>query len=226
MVGVTAIVGSKTQYAYETLRDRIVEGRYGPGARLVFDRIARELGISPVPVREAVRRLQAEGWVVFEPNVGAQVADIDPSAYRHTMEALALLEGHAVSQARLSRSMLDRAAHLNDLMAASLVEFDPLGFTRLNREFHLLLCDASPNPRLRELIHKEWARLDMTRRTTFSLVPGRARESVAEHAELLRLLRAEAPAEAVERFAREHKLNTLRAVDTRSPAPLSGEFPT
>ncbi|WP_121007479.1 GntR family transcriptional regulator [Saccharothrix australiensis] len=222
----TAIVGSKTQYAYETLRDRIVEGRYGPGARLVFDRIARELGVSPVPVREAVRRLQAEGWVVFEPNVGAQVADIDPDAYRHTMETLALLEGHAVAHARLSAAQLDRAAHLNDLMAASLVEFDPLGFTRLNREFHLLLCDGSPNPRLRELIGKEWARLDMSRRTTFSLVPGRARESVAEHAELLRLLRAEAPAEDVERFAREHKLNTLRAVDERSPAPLSVEFPT
>ncbi|WP_433273546.1 GntR family transcriptional regulator [Actinosynnema sp. CS-041913] len=222
----TAPAKSKTQYAYETLRDRIVEGRYGPGARLVFDRIAKELGVSPVPVREAVRRLQAEGWVVFEPNVGAQVADIDPAAYRHTMETLALLEGHAVAHARLSKSQLDRAAHLNDLMAASLVEFDPLGFTRLNREFHLLLCDASPNPRLRELIDKEWARLDMSRRTTFSLVPGRAHESVAEHAELLRLLRAKAPAEVVERYAREHKLNTLRAVDGRSPAPLSGEFPT
>ncbi|MEU4805299.1 GntR family transcriptional regulator [Actinosynnema sp. NPDC023587] len=222
----TAPVRSKTQYAYETLRDRIAEGRYGPGVRLVFDRIARELGISPVPVREAVRRLQAEGWVVFEQNVGAQVAEFDPDGYRHTMEALALLEGRAVATARITRALLDRAAHLNDLMAASLVEFDPLGFTRLNREFHLLLCGATPNPRLRELVDKEWSRLDMTRRTTFSLVPGRAHESVAEHAELLRLLRAEAPAEVVERFAREHKLNTLRAVDTRSPAPLSGEFPT
>ncbi|MEJ2859306.1 MULTISPECIES: GntR family transcriptional regulator [unclassified Saccharothrix] len=219
----TAPAKSKTQYAYETLRDRIVGGRYGPGARLVFDRIARELGVSPVPVREAVRRLQAEGWVVFEPNVGAQVAEFDPDGYRHSMEALALLEGHAVASAALSRRLLDRAAHLNDLMAASLVEFDPLGFTRLNREFHLLLCGECPNPRLRDLITTEWARLDLSRRTTFALVPGRAHESVAEHAELLRLLRAGAPADQVERFARDHKLNTLRAV---TAAGVPKEFPT
>ncbi|MFD0201632.1 MULTISPECIES: GntR family transcriptional regulator [Saccharothrix] len=217
---------SKTQYAYDTLRARIVAGTYGPGARLVFDRLARELGVSPVPVREAVRRLQAEGWVVFEPNVGAQVAGIDQDEFRHTMEALALLEGHAVATGRMTADRLDRAERLNDLMAASLDGFDPLGFTRLNREFHLLLCDATPNPRLRELIGKEWARLDHSRRTTFSLVPGRARQSVAEHADLLRLLRAGAPADVVEAFAREHKLTTLRAVDARSAAPLPVELPT
>ncbi|GAA3853175.1 GntR family transcriptional regulator [Saccharothrix violaceirubra] len=214
---------SKTQYAYEVLRDRIVGGRYGPGSRLVFDRIARELGVSPVPVREAVRRLQAEGWVVFEPNVGAQVADFAQDEYRHTMEALALLEGHAVATARLTNAILDRAELLNAMMRETLAVFDPLGFTRLNREFHLLLCDRSPNPRLRDLITKEWARLDLSRRSTFSLVPGRARESVEEHDELLRLLRAGAPAEVVERFARDHKLNTLRAVDSKSAAPLPGE---
>ncbi|MFD7657792.1 GntR family transcriptional regulator [Actinosynnema sp. NPDC059797] len=222
----SAPVRSKTQYAYEVLRDRIADGEYGPGARLVFDRLARELGVSPVPVREAVRRLQAEGWVVFEPNVGAQVAGIDPDEYRHGMEALALLEGHAVAHGRMTAGRLDRAEELNEAMRASLDRFDPLGFTRLNREFHLLLCAASPNPRLRELVAAEWARLDRSRRTTFNLVPGRAHESVAEHAELVRLLRAGAPADTVERFAREHKLTTLRAVDARSAAPLPGEFPS
>ncbi|MEU5696460.1 GntR family transcriptional regulator [Actinosynnema sp. NPDC020468] len=221
-----APVRSKTQYAYDTLKERIVEGRYGPGARLVFDRIARELGVSPVPVREAVRRLQAEGWVVFEPNVGAQVADFAHDDYRHCMEALALLEGHAVATAVITDQVLNRAEHLNALMRESLERFDPLGFTRLNREFHLLLCGACPNPRLRELITIEWSRLDFTRRTTFSIVPGRAEESVAEHSELLRLLRAGAPAEVVERHARDHKLNTLRAVDSKSVAPLPGEFPS
>ncbi|SES38988.1 GntR family transcriptional regulator [Actinokineospora terrae] len=203
---------SKTQYAYETLKQRIVDGWYGPGTRLVFDRIARDLGVSAVPVREAVRRLEAEGWVVFERNVGAQVAGVDPDQYRHAMHTLALLEGHAMATARLTPAALSRAATLNERMRATLAAFDPLGFTRLNREFHLLLCGGCPNPHLRDLVTREWNLLDVLRRSTFALVPGRARESVEEHDELLRLLRTGAPAAEVEAFARQHKLNTVSAV--------------
>ncbi|KAA2267145.1 GntR family transcriptional regulator [Solihabitans fulvus] len=205
---------SKAQYAYETIRQRIVSGHYGPGSRLVFDQLARDLKISPVPIREAVRQLEAQGWVVFERNIGAQVAAIDPGEYRHSMETLALLEGYAVGSAvgRIETATLDRAAELNRRMRASLEQFDPLGFTRLNREFHLLLCAACPNPHVRGLIDREWGRLDLMRRSTFSLVPGRASESVREHDELLLLLRTGEPAAVVEEFARRHKLTTVRAL--------------
>ena len=65
---------SKSQLAYRFLRERIDDGRYVPGYRLVLGQIAGELDVSVVPVREAIRRLVAEGLVTFQRIVGAQVA--------------------------------------------------------------------------------------------------------------------------------------------------------
>lgn len=206
---------SKEQRAYETIKERIVDGTYGPGVRLVLDQLARDLEVSAVPIREAVRRLEAEGWVTFQRNVGAQVATIDTDQYREAMESLALLEGYATAAAvpHLDAATLTRARGINDRLRDSLASFDPLGFTRLNHEFHELICGRCPNTHLRGLLEREWQRLNPLRRTTFSLVPGRAHESVDEHDTLLRLIGSNAEPATVESFARQHKLNTLQAVE-------------
>jgi len=68
---------SKHEHAYTVIRQRILNGTYQPGHRLVIGTVAGELGISAVPVREAIRRLEAEGRVVYRHNVGARVAPVD-----------------------------------------------------------------------------------------------------------------------------------------------------
>ena len=68
---------SKHQRAYAVIRQRILDGVYQPGHRLVIDALATEFGVSPVPVREAIRRLEAEGRIVYRHNAGARVAPID-----------------------------------------------------------------------------------------------------------------------------------------------------
>ncbi|EIV92875.1 GntR family transcriptional regulator [Frankia sp. QA3] len=212
--------GSKADNAYETIKARIEGGQYGPGHRLVFDQLARELSVSPVPVREAVRRLEAEGYVTFQRNVGATVATVDSDQYVFTMQVLGLLEGAATAMAApvLSPADLERARELNNQMRESLAQFDPVGFTRLNREFHEVLCRRCPNPQLRSLVEREWSRLDVIRRTTFGIVPGRATRSVLEHEHLVRLIEAGASAGEIERVAREHKLATLRAFQDATAA--------
>ncbi len=72
---------SKHERAYQLIRSRILDGSYAPGERLVIDALAGEFGISPVPVREAIRRLEAEGRIVYRYNSGARVALTD--ARRH-----------------------------------------------------------------------------------------------------------------------------------------------
>ena len=99
---------SKSQLAYEHLRERITRGAYGPGYRLVLDQLARELRMSVVPVREAIRRLEAEGVVTFERNVGARVAAIDPVDYQDACQALAIVEGGAVALAQPHLAAADR----------------------------------------------------------------------------------------------------------------------
>jgi DNA-binding GntR family transcriptional regulator len=204
---------SKSERAYSVLKARILDGSYGPGHRIVLGQLAKELSVSAVPVREAVRRLEAEGYVDFVRNVGAQVVGIDAGEYAHAMQTLAILEGAATALAatHLSEHELAAATELNERMKASLRDFDPVSFTARNHEFHELLCGRCPNPQLRDLVHKAWSRLALIRRTTFSLVPGRAARSVAEHEQLLTLIRDGAPAEEIEMCARRHKLATLDA---------------
>ena len=195
---------SKSQLAYQFVKARISDGTYTPGYRLVLGQIAAELGISVVPVREAIRRLEAEGLVTFERNVGAQVAMLDPGEYETTMQTLSLVEGFAtaISLPFITADALHRAADLNDEMAQSLRHFDPAAFTRLNLEFHSLLFENCPNPHVLDLV---------LRASTFSFVPGRAHESVSEHAAILRLIEGHADPLEVELAARNHRLATLNA---------------
>ena len=208
---------SKSERAYDVIKARIVDGSYSPGYRLVLDQLARELRVSPVPIREAVRRLEAEQFVQFERNVGARVTGINPTEYRHAMQTLAIVEGAATGLAAplLSAAELAEAAEVNDRMCASLRDFDPHTFTALNREFHRLLCAPCPNPQLAELVSRGWSRLASIRDTSFTHIPGRATESVDEHDGLLRLIKTGAPGAEVEAAAREHRLGTLRAFLTR-----------
>jgi DNA-binding GntR family transcriptional regulator len=82
---------NKQERTYEILRDRIHNGAYPPMARLNIDALAREFGVSPIPVREALRRLEAQGWVQFKPNAGAIVSPVDATSWEQAMVALAIL---------------------------------------------------------------------------------------------------------------------------------------
>lgn len=204
---------SKSQRAHDWLQERIATREYAPGYRLVLATIAAELDMSVVPVREAIRRLEAQGLVTFERNVGAHVAMIDDSQYRHSMATLAVLEGAATAAAapHLTEADLRRAREVNDRLVRCLDDFDPHTFTALNQEFHAVLFAPCPNPRLLELVTAEWARLGRLRDSTFTFVPGRAQESVREHEDILGLVEAGAPPAAVERAARLHRSGTLTA---------------
>ncbi len=204
---------SKSQQAYAWIKDRIRRQEFTPGYRLVLGALAADLDMSVVPVREAIRQLEAEGLVTFERNVGARVSMVDDAQYRFSMQALALLEGAAtaLSSRALDADDIARARAVNDRMAESLTHFDPRAFTALNHEFHEVLFGRCANTRLLELVRAEWARLGHLRDSTFSFVPGRAAESVREHEELLQLLAAGASPDEIERSARRHRSATLDA---------------
>ncbi|GAA2173838.1 GntR family transcriptional regulator [Arthrobacter parietis] len=212
--------GSKSEQAYISIKARIVEGTFSPGYRLVLAKIAEDLGFSVVPVREAIRRLEAEGLVKFERNVGATVSGIDPTEYLYTMQTLSIVEGAATA---LSAPLIDsaavaRARAVNKEMHDCLDHFDPVRFTRLNQDFHSVLFEHCPNPHILDLVHRGWNRLATLRSSTFRFVPGRARESVSEHEDLLQLIESDADADTIERAARRHRSATLDAYLAQAPA--------
>ncbi|GAB3284198.1 GntR family transcriptional regulator [Sinomonas notoginsengisoli] len=213
---------SKSELAYEWLHEQIVSGGLAPGARLVLSQVADKLDVSVVPVREAVRRLEAEGLVTFEKNIGATVAGIDPTEYLYTMQTLSLVEGAATALSAPAVTAADIAAarevneRMREFLAAGSghsdpLHFDPVGFTALNREFHSVLFERCPNPHILDLVHRGWNRLNALRGSTFSYVPERASQSIEEHEGLLDLIEHGAPTSEIELAARRHRSATLTA---------------
>ena len=214
MTGADAPAVSKVDRAHELIRRRITDGAYTPGYRLVLGTIARELGVSTVPVREAVRRLEAEGLVEVVRNVGATVRGLDPVEYRWTVETLAVVEAAAtgMAAAHLDGAARAEARRLNDAMRAGLADLDPQRHAQLNEQFHRVLAAPCPNPHLLDLVDRGWARVSALRSSVFSFVPERAAQSVREHADLLDLIERGAPAAEIDAAARTHRAATLHAV--------------
>src|SRR5215469_1479432 len=181
-------------------------------ARLNIDALSRELGVSPIPVREALRRLEAEGWVRFQPNVGAIVAPVDGTTWEQEMMAAAILEGAATADAaaRLRPSDMARLRRVAAEMEMVAAAGDPLRFSTLNRRLHAAIVARCANAYLVELLEQTNTRLDRVRSTMFAYLPERAARAAAEHARLLDLLESGDTAE-IERYARWHKLQTVEA---------------
>lgn len=205
---------SKADQAHQHVLEGITTGRYHAGDRLVLSTIATELGMSVVPVREAIRRLQTDQLVHFERNVGATVTGIDPVEYHHTMETLALVEGYSTAQCAplVTAETLQRARSINEQMRQLVdSDFSPEQFTELNEQFHSALFEHHQNAHILDLVHRGWNRLAALRSSTFSFVPSRAVTSVAEHDALLDLIAEDAEFSVIEAAARNHRLNTLNA---------------
>ncbi|MDO5697578.1 MAG: GntR family transcriptional regulator [Dermatophilus congolensis] len=216
---------NKAQRVYRMLREAIIAGEYSPGYRLVLSRLAEDFAVSPVPVREAVRRLEAQGLVSYTRNVGFEVTGVDQNDYADAMQTLAYLEGAATSLAAplITAAQLDEAQELNDQMRTIGRSPDPVQFTELNGRFHVLLCSQCPNLHLLELVKREWGNLSRIRRSTFTYIPDRAAQSVVEHENLINMLRrGDDPAE-IEMAFRNHTLRTMNIfLERRNARESSG----
>jgi DNA-binding GntR family transcriptional regulator len=211
---------NKQERTYTVLRDRIHSGAFAPQARLNIDALARELGVSAIPVREALRRLEAEGWVKFQPNAGAIVAPVDSTAWEQQMVAVAILEGAATADAaaHLSPSDLAEIKALAAEMDRVATEGDAAEFSSLNRRLHAAIIAGCANEYLVELLEQTNRRLDRIRDTMFAYLPERAKAATGEHARLIELLESGDSAE-IERYARWHKMQTVEAYRATHQAP-------
>jgi DNA-binding GntR family transcriptional regulator len=198
---------------YQAIRERILNGAYGPGYRVVIDSLAEEFAVSALPVREAIRRLEAEGLVIYRPNAGAQVAPADPGLFDEEMTVLAVLEGYATAIAapELGDEEIAQLTEITDRMVQAMERIDSLSFGRLNQEFHALIYEHCPNAALVGMLRDVARRLDAIRRTVFLQIPYRGSASVAEHRNLIDLIASRASARKIEAAARDHKLQTVES---------------
>ncbi len=213
----------QSETAYLRLCDEIRSGALKPGARLTETEIAERLSISRTPVREAIRRLEAEGLVEHQPRTGAVVREIDYSETMELYEMRAVLEGTSARLAARAASPmeLEELGAINSEMQAAIA--DPRALARLNRQFHTRLLDAARN---RFLLRSMGA----VNRTLTILGPSameqveRAQEAVAEHRAVLDALIAR-DGERAEAAMRRHmdraqitRLRMLRQSETGEEA--------
>ena len=143
---------SLTEQITSILEERIVEGTLLPGDRLKELQIAKEFGTSQAPVREAIRSLQAMGYVEHKPHVGALVKSFTKKEIEEAYQIREALEGHSIMLADLENSQLIATlkVHLAQMKSALKVG-DVKMFTQADNQFHRTIIEASQNIRMLEM---------------------------------------------------------------------------
>ncbi len=208
---------SKKEFVYNHLQARIMDGTFGSGQRIIIDQVAKELGVSIIPVREAIRQLESEGLITYKPYSGAVVTSIDEKEYIDTLNVLSVLEGYAtaLSAELMTDEDLEVLIQLNHDMEKAVREFEFESFGELNRSFHARIIQKCGNPILIEKIEETQNRMDRVRKSIFSMVPKRAQQSIQEHAELIQCLKEKGSFAQIENMIRQHRKNTINAVLNR-----------
>jgi len=197
------------QSVYESLVELVIGGRLKPGQHLVETDLARQLGVSRQPVREALHRLEADGWVDLRPNQGAFVHVPTDQEVDELLDVRELLE---VETARLAARSADRDAVARLQVVchegeAAVEAGDMERFITANNQFHAALAKLAGNAVLADLTGIVSRRV----RWYYRLVaPARGQESCAEHLQLIEAIEA-GDEERAAKAARQHTERTRTA---------------
>jgi DNA-binding GntR family transcriptional regulator len=182
--------------AYEALRDAIMTKRFLPGERLMETELADEMGISRTPVREAMRRLEADGYVVIIPRKGSYVAGFSMKDVMDVFEIRTALEMLAAQRAaeRATEEELDALKQaVSDMSNTG--NGDLLTTVDSDARFHSLIYQMSKNNRLISLIHDLREQIHRFRSASLS-DPGRLKLAVREHQKVLEAIVSRDPDKA------------------------------
>lgn len=198
-------ITTKLEVVYNVLRENILNGNLKPGERLIIRRIAQELGVSEIPVREAIRSLEAQGLVTMVPHSGAQVAMLDEDDIKEIMEIRSILEGHAAKSAvPMSEEVLDKLKQYMSEMSNCVANGEYAQFGIINRKFHKLIYEQASNKRLKKMIDEMLSESERTR-AVFGISPRRSEEALKEHEQIIAMLSA-GNGEKVEALIKKHRL--------------------
>ena len=212
-----------TKRAYNFLRAGILKGEFPAGGRLLETSIAEQSGVSRTPVREAIRKLDAEGLVIMRPHFGAVVRSWTLEELEDIFSLRAVLEAHAVERAstrtppRQIKELSALAARMIDLAEARKPGYrDRIG--DLNAEFHRLLIEASGSERVRTMM-TQVLYMPLSLRTILRYDEEALSRSVHHHQEIVAALESRDPAWAGS-VMRTHVLAAWRAIESDAKTQL------
>lgn len=203
---------TKNLLVYEKLRRGIIKGTLRPGQKLVMANLAKKFSTSETPVREAIRRLESDGYVIFTPHSGAIVTEINKQELSEIYLIRISLEALATRLAVPFISKDDKAwlKKKNNEMKLAVKKGRHENLARLNKAFHLRIYKAAPYPRLYKMIAELWDAFERWP-SIFSYVPERGKTAIQEHEQILGALE-KGDVDLADRLMTEQKTNTLRAL--------------
>lgn len=207
---------TKEQVVYTALREQIITGELKPGGRISLRELAAKFGVSEIPVREALKRLEASGLVVHEPHRGWRVSVLTRQEYEETAEIRMLLEVEAAvrSVTRITEEGIQKLEAYLDLMERA-VGHDHIAYKEAHQEFHFTLYRFCGNSHLVRLVEELWRVADRYA-VVFDVFPEHTMRALAEHREILKHVKARDVAsvkEAVENHRRAAFQGVLKLLD-------------
>ncbi|MEU9856643.1 GntR family transcriptional regulator [Streptomyces sp. NPDC047974] len=204
------VVKSKADLVYDSLRAAIASGELRPGERINMEELGRTFGVSKIPVREAVKRLESENLLTSRVHTGMTVTEVDPDEIRGVYLARQAIEGLV---ARLAAEggdalLVDDLTTAHEAMLRAMEEDDEQALSRLNTEFHRRIAAASGYRVLADVTEQ----LLLTIQRYRLIIPRRDadwRSVLAEHEAVIEALRTGGP-DAVADAARTHTTSQAR----------------
>lgn len=198
---------------YKILKNMIILRKVEPGKKICEETLAREIGVSRTPIREALCRLEHEGIVKIVPRRGAFVADPSQSNIKDILYLREVLEGlvvRLVTPTLTGETLRKLRECLEQLLATPEEQREAIEYTDAEVEFHALLLSQCENQILNKVMEMVYAHLQIVRLRTVVL-PGRAKKSLEEHRLILEALEKRDAGQA-EAMMRAHVASVRQAV--------------
>ncbi|MCA1065300.1 GntR family transcriptional regulator [Rossellomorea sp. AcN35-11] len=201
------------EQAFNLIKKDIISGKLAPKEELPEKKLAEELGISRTPIREALKRLAAEGLVIISDAKMAVVASFTEEDALQFLEIRELLEVYnlEIIVSTIDGTKLDELKDNVDQQWKAITEDCYQEFIELDREFHLLLASVNPNPKLRDMIHTANTGVNRAFLVLSNSLRLSAREAFDEHKRVLAALQDQ-DVEMAKREMSAHMKNIERRI--------------
>jgi DNA-binding GntR family transcriptional regulator len=202
------------ELAYADIRRAIVDGTLPPGQRIVPNSLAAAAGVSRIPVLQALRRLESEGFVRITPRKEVVVTEISPAESRERFLLMSTLEAMCVREARgrLTPALVARLRAAHQRILAAKTAGNAARAVAADGEFHRMLWEAAALPRVAQILQNLWDRGEYYRALMHARRGGFASESVAEHDRIVNALERGDVDEAA-RAIEEHRMRAMERLN-------------
>ena len=200
----------KTEIVYEQIRTAILDGLIRPGDKVETDAIATAFNVSRMPVREAIKRLQLEGWVDVKPHKEVRVASVTKDQIRDVFSVRAMLESLAARESaeKISDDEIGLLWQAYRDMEKLVQSGDTIGQVAKNREFHEIIHRVSGNKVLQSIASNLFDSIERYR-LQFLSIPQSPNEVLREHRQLIEAIESH-DRDRAELLMRRHIENTGR----------------